>query len=72
VTQTGDELVEAFRWGAVGGDEARQLRAAFRARFCTLDDGRASERVVRAVWLGAATPGARGAAEVSSRERIGA
>jgi CDP-glycerol glycerophosphotransferase len=72
VTQTGDELVEAFRSGAVGGDEARQLRAAFRARFCTLDDGRASERVVRAVWLGAATPGARGAAEVSSRERIGA
>jgi hypothetical protein len=28
------------------------MRAAFRGRFCSLDDGRAAERVVRRVWLG--------------------
>jgi CDP-glycerol glycerophosphotransferase len=52
VTTTDDELVEAFRSGAVGGEEAARLRAAFREKFCALEDGRASERVVRRVWLG--------------------
>ncbi len=33
------------------GDEARALRAAFRQRFCTFDDGRAAERVIRTVML---------------------
>jgi CDP-glycerol glycerophosphotransferase len=51
VTRTEEELVEAFRSGAVWGEEAARLRAAFRARFCALDDGRAAERVVRRVWL---------------------
>jgi CDP-glycerol glycerophosphotransferase len=52
VTRTDAELIEAFRSGAVFGDDARSLRAAFRARFCSLDDGHAAERVVRRVWLG--------------------
>jgi CDP-glycerol glycerophosphotransferase len=51
VTSTEEELVEAFRSGAVWGEEAARLRAVFRARFCALDDGRAAERVVRRVWL---------------------
>ncbi len=51
VTTSDDELVAAFRSGAVRGDEASRLRAAFRARFASLDDGHAAERVVRKVWL---------------------
>jgi CDP-glycerol glycerophosphotransferase len=72
VTRTDEELVEAFLSGAVVGEEAGRLRAVFRARFCMLDDGRAAERVVRAVWLGDANQGADSAAEVSRPERIGA
>jgi CheY-like chemotaxis protein len=56
VTRSDEELIEAFRSGAVWGDEAHQRRAAFRARFCSLDDGRAAERVVRRVWLGDRQP----------------
>ncbi len=48
VTRSEDELVAALR---APGDEAAAKRAAFRARFCALDDGRAAERVVRRVWL---------------------
>jgi CDP-glycerol glycerophosphotransferase len=48
VARSEPQLVEALR----AGDEASALRAAFRARFCYLDDGRAAERVVRRVWLG--------------------
>ena len=51
VTFTDDELVAAFRSEAVWGEEASRLRAAFRARFASLDDGHAAERVVRKVWL---------------------
>jgi CDP-glycerol glycerophosphotransferase len=51
VTVSDDELVAAFRSGAVWGEPAARLRAAFRARFCSLDDGHAAERVVRKVWL---------------------
>src|SRR5205807_2071478 len=52
VTRTEQEMIEAFHSGAVWGEEARRMRASFRARFCSLDDGRAAERVVRRVWLG--------------------
>ena len=52
VTSTHDELVDAFRSRAAWSDEASALRAAFRGRFCSWDDGRAAERVVRRVWLG--------------------
>ena len=47
VARTEDELVEALRSRSAWGEEATRLRAAFRARFCSLDDGRAAERVVR-------------------------
>jgi CDP-glycerol glycerophosphotransferase len=52
VTRTEDELVDAFRTRAVWGEDAQRLRAAFRARFTSLEDGGAAERVVRRVWLG--------------------
>ena len=44
-------LVEIFRSGTYAGAEATAARAAFRARFCYLDDGGAAERVVRRVFL---------------------
>lgn len=46
-----DELVEAFRSGAVAGPEAAADRARFRERFCSLEDGNAAARVVRRVFL---------------------
>jgi CDP-glycerol glycerophosphotransferase len=52
VSSSDAELVDAFRKGAVWGREAADLRAAFREKFCSLEDGRAAERVVRRVWLG--------------------
>ncbi|MEA2429445.1 MAG: hypothetical protein QOF37_3073, partial [Thermoleophilaceae bacterium] len=45
-------LVELFRSGAAWGPEANRARAAFRERFCSLEDGHAAERVVRRVWFG--------------------
>lgn len=44
VARTDDEVVEALRRREDGD------RAAFRARFCAFDDGRAAERVVRRAW----------------------
>jgi CDP-glycerol glycerophosphotransferase (TagB/SpsB family) len=52
VATTEGEVLDALRSGRVSGDDARRLRAAFRARFCSLEDGHAAERVVRRVWLG--------------------
>jgi CDP-glycerol glycerophosphotransferase len=52
VARSQDELLDVLRSGAVTGPEAETLRAAFRARFCALEDGRAAERVVRRVLLG--------------------
>lgn len=69
VTTTDEELVEAFRSGAVWGEEAARLRAAFRARFASLDDGRASERVVRRVWLSGQDAG-RGAPAERARAGV--
>ena len=54
VTRTDDELVDAFRSEAVWSEHAARLRGVFRARFASLDDGRAAERVVRRVWGGEA------------------
>jgi CDP-glycerol glycerophosphotransferase len=50
------ELFEIFASGAWAGAEAAAARAAFRARFCYLDDGGAAERVVRRVLLGESAP----------------
>jgi CDP-glycerol glycerophosphotransferase len=52
VATTLPDLVDAFRSGAVWGDRAEKARADFRRRFCRYGDGRASERVVRRVFLG--------------------
>jgi CDP-glycerol glycerophosphotransferase len=52
VATTQPALIEAFTSGEAFGEAAAQRRAEFRARFCNLDDGGASERVVRRVWLG--------------------
>jgi CDP-glycerol glycerophosphotransferase len=51
VTRTEEELVAAFGSGTFESPEATRLRAAFRERFCALEDGHAAERVVQAVWL---------------------
>lgn len=52
VALTEDELVETFRSGEYTGPAATKARAAFRDRFCRVDDGHAAERVVRHVFLG--------------------
>ncbi|WP_391858371.1 CDP-glycerol glycerophosphotransferase family protein [Streptomyces silvisoli] len=52
VATTHEELVEVFRSGEYAGASAALRRAAFRARLCPYDDGRAAERVVRRVFLG--------------------
>ena len=44
-------LVEIFRSGTYAGAASAAARAAFRAKFCYLDDGGAAERVVRRVFL---------------------
>jgi len=45
------ELAEIFRSGADTDPAAAARRAAFRSKFCYLDDGGAAERVVRRVFL---------------------
>jgi CDP-glycerol glycerophosphotransferase len=52
IARTEAEVVDAIR----AGDTAAGARAAFRARFCSLDDGHAAERVVRRVWFGEREP----------------
>jgi CRISPR system Cascade subunit CasB len=52
VARTEDELAGIFATGHWRGAHSARLRAAFRARFCAYDDGRAAERVVRRVFLG--------------------
>ncbi|GAA2636257.1 bifunctional glycosyltransferase/CDP-glycerol:glycerophosphate glycerophosphotransferase [Streptomyces axinellae] len=47
-----DELTDILATGAHDTPHARELRAAFRTRFCPYDDGRAAERVVRHLFLG--------------------
>ncbi|RPF40883.1 CDP-glycerol:poly(glycerophosphate) glycerophosphotransferase [Streptomyces sp. Ag109_G2-6] len=56
IARTEDELVDIFGTGHWQGSRSAQLRAAFRARFCSYDDGYAAERVVRRVFLGQQTP----------------
>lgn len=52
VARSDEEVVAALTSGTAWSDEATCLRAAFRARFCSLDDGFAATRVVRRVWRG--------------------
>jgi CDP-glycerol glycerophosphotransferase len=72
VTRTEEELVAAFRSGAYAAAEAARLRAAFRERFCSLEDGGAAERVVRAVWLAGSEDRGEPAPATVGRARIGA
>jgi CDP-glycerol glycerophosphotransferase len=51
VARTQAELVEAFNNKTIDGTDARNARAEFRRRFCPHRDGRASELVVRRVFL---------------------
>jgi CDP-glycerol glycerophosphotransferase len=66
VTTTDEELAAAFNTGAAWSDDAQRLRAEFRAKFCSLEDGRAAERVVRRVWLGERTIPTASTAPVSA------
>ncbi|SMF08961.1 bifunctional glycosyltransferase/CDP-glycerol:glycerophosphate glycerophosphotransferase [Streptomyces sp. Amel2xC10] len=52
VARTPAELARIFADGSYAAAASRELRAAFRERFCQFDDGRAAERVVRRVLLG--------------------
>ncbi|MEU9479746.1 bifunctional glycosyltransferase family 2 protein/CDP-glycerol:glycerophosphate glycerophosphotransferase [Streptomyces sp. NPDC048191] len=52
VTRSYRELARLFASGSWRDEESARLRAAFRARFCEFDDGRAAERVVRTLLLG--------------------
>jgi CDP-glycerol glycerophosphotransferase len=45
------ELVDVFATEAYAGEAAAGRRARFRERFCSLEDGKAAERVVRRVLL---------------------
>ena len=45
-----EELTEFLRTGRPWDDASKAQRQAFRARFCSLEDGKASERVVRTLW----------------------
>ncbi|MGA5208132.1 bifunctional glycosyltransferase/CDP-glycerol:glycerophosphate glycerophosphotransferase [Streptomyces pseudogriseolus] len=56
VTRSYRELAWLFASGAWADEESDRLRAAFRERFCEYDDGRAAERVVRALMLGEPLP----------------
>jgi CDP-glycerol glycerophosphotransferase len=56
VAQTQDELAEAFLSGEAWGEAAAKARQEFRSRYCYLDDGKASERVIRRVFLGEKSP----------------
>ncbi|MEU8778882.1 bifunctional glycosyltransferase family 2 protein/CDP-glycerol:glycerophosphate glycerophosphotransferase [Streptomyces sp. NPDC048606] len=56
IARTEDELVDIFATGHWQGSRSAQLRAAFRSRFCSCDDGHAAERVVRRIFLGQSAP----------------
>ncbi|MFJ8018065.1 CDP-glycerol glycerophosphotransferase family protein [Streptomyces sp. NPDC096339] len=56
IARTEDELVDIFGTGHWQGSRSAQLRSAFRARFCSYDDGHAAERVVRRVFFGQSSP----------------
>ncbi|MFI9806128.1 CDP-glycerol glycerophosphotransferase family protein [Streptomyces sp. NPDC052301] len=62
------ELARLFTSGSWRDEESARLRAGFRARFCEYDDGRAAERVVRTLLLGAPMTGP-GAVRCGSRGR---
>jgi len=50
VVRTEEALAEVLVTRRAWDDGSTALRQAFRARFCSLEDGRAAERVVRRLW----------------------
>jgi CDP-glycerol glycerophosphotransferase (TagB/SpsB family) len=52
ITRTEQEVVAALE----NGDPGASARAGFRAKFCSLEDGCAAERVVKRVWFGERVP----------------
>ncbi|MEV4338508.1 CDP-glycerol glycerophosphotransferase family protein [Streptomyces sp. NPDC049590] len=56
VARTHGELARLFDSGDWRDEESARSRAAFRARFCEFEDGRAAERVVRTLLLGEPMP----------------
>ncbi|MET9822393.1 bifunctional glycosyltransferase family 2 protein/CDP-glycerol:glycerophosphate glycerophosphotransferase [Streptomyces sp. NPDC006349] len=56
VSRSYRELAWLLASGAWRDEEAARLRAAFRARYCEYEDGRAAERVVRTLLLGEPMP----------------
>jgi CDP-glycerol glycerophosphotransferase (TagB/SpsB family) len=52
VVMTAEDLSETMRTGAFANAEYDALRASFRERFATYEDGRAAERTVRVALLG--------------------
>ncbi|GGJ18581.1 bifunctional glycosyltransferase/CDP-glycerol:glycerophosphate glycerophosphotransferase [Streptomyces brasiliensis] len=56
VSCTHRELAWLFASGSWRDEESAARRAVFRRRFCTFDDGRAAERVVRTLLLGETVP----------------
>lgn len=67
VSRSYRELAWLLASGAWRDEEAARLRAAFRARFCEYDDGRAAERVVRTLMLGETMPEAEPVAVPGAR-----
>ena len=65
VARTQGEVIDAIRARSAWSGEARAARAAFRERFCALDDGHAAERVVRRLWPGTAAAAVQPVASVA-------
>ena len=69
VVTTQDELVDVLTGGGLDGADEQRSLDAFRARFCTFDDGRAAERVVHRFLLGENLPDRRRELEEYERNR---
>jgi CDP-glycerol glycerophosphotransferase len=50
VARTQEELTEVLRSGRAEDADSAALRREFQARYCSLEDGQAAERVVRRLW----------------------
>jgi len=56
VATTQAELIDVLRSGRAEDADSAALRRNFRSRYCSLEDGRAAERVVRRLWPGPTDP----------------
>jgi CDP-glycerol glycerophosphotransferase len=65
VTRSTQDLVGALQGGEAFGERATAARAAFRARFCSRDDGLASARIVQRLWPDRVDPARLGDARLA-------